>query len=101
MDTKKMLIELYETNWLKKHCLYVTKNNYLADYLMSSITISILEKDNPKLIKLYLEKNHYKYINKMIKNEYINKFSELNKYIRNNQYIEEIIINNKNNDDDE
>ena len=98
MTTEKMLIELYESNWLRKQCLYVTRNFNTADFVMSEITIKILEKDDDKLLELYNECKHFNYIYTMIKNEYISKYSNTYKYILTTQEVE--LKNNESNNED-
>lgn len=98
MDTRLMLIELYETNWLRKQCLYITKDINNCDFVMSEVMIKIIERDDVKLLKLYYLGDHYKYIYTMIKNEYTGKYSNTGKYIKNSREVE-FKINTK--DDEE
>jgi len=96
MTTNEMLIELYETNWLRKQCFYVTKNFNTADFIMSEVTIKILERDDQNLLELYKHSKHFNYIYTMIKNEYISKYSNTYKYLKNDKEVEFDIIKENN-----
>lgn len=83
ITTNDILIELYNTNWLIKQCFFITKDPNNADFLCSEVMIKIIENDSPKLIKLYNENKHLNYIYTMIKNEWISKYSNTGKFIKN------------------
>lgn len=68
----KIIRELFEEGWLEKHCRAACPNNKaLTDDLIQEIALVILEfKDISLLESLYSRKEHYRFIKRIIYNQY-------------------------------
>lgn len=90
-----MLINLYSTNWLFKQCCYITHDVSTAKFIQSEVTMNILECNDDRYVKLFTNDEHKAYLTKVIYIEYINKYSNTNKYFNKKNEIHDLTLIDK------
>jgi hypothetical protein len=84
MNIYKILEEIYKNKQLERICLNVARNKDVANWMMSEITIKLIENKPPQFLNRYENGTHLNYLAIMAKNEYVDEYSQTNKnYFRN------------------
>ena len=84
MNINSILEELYRSNQLQRICFNVARNKEVADWMVSEITIKLIENKPQGFLNRYENGTHLNYLAVMAKNEYVDEYSQTNKlYFRN------------------
>ena len=78
-----LIIEITNNGWLQRNCRLFCKDVDICNDFQQQIVLKLLEKQNPKLIELYLNGDNYlSYLYVIIKNEYLDTSSQTYKLLR-------------------